>query len=452
MDGARRRPGRPASLRGGAARVREGRADRNPESGELENTSALLVTREAYADSGSEFAVLSQTHGNGNAMVFATPWQGEDGERHFLVDAWPARGSLSDDVFVFASRRIDTREADRDGVTTSYAPSEGHGLEPPWQGFELEKAYAGEGTWHVQMFTDAEASDVPAGPYAGLEFSGFDDYAREILLDDERVPMPGDRDVFYIILPEDGLSGSLDGVDGTFSCAESYCTLVGDTDLSRYIPWIDSQATRFTPADGSQEVMLDIPRLVTPSSELPKANYLAFGAWMWVPEGTTDVRAFDFGVFAGGDDPFAAAGLGELSGSAGYAGKASGVYAEILLPHVESFTADVSFTADFDYRSEDEFSRLTGRVSNFSLESGRPSPVDALSLVSDWGEADIPGGRVIGNIYGGEEGWHWSGGWGGRFFGNDAADPAAHPTAFAGTFGAEDGVHMFSGSFGARKQ
>ena len=425
--------------------------DVDQESGVLENTSALLITREAYPDSGSEFAAFSQTHKYGDAMVFAIPSRDENGELHFDVNSGPAAGSLHDDVGVFTSRNIATGLADRDGVTTTHSPVAAHGLGAEWQGFELMKAYDGEGTWTVHLFADFEESDVLAQPY-DRELSGFEDYGREILLNDDRVPGnpagPPGRDGLYIIIPEDGLQGSLDGVTGTFSCAEFYCTLLTNSDL-RYVPWTDSQPIRFTPADGSPQVMLDIAQVVTPTAELPKVNYLTFGSWLYVPEDTTDVEAFDFGVFAGGDDPFVATNLQGLVGTAEYAGKAAGTYAETLHPQTEPFTADVAFTVDFN--SEEEIGMVTGEVSNFNLESGKPSPVSALSLPSNWWGTDFPGGRVFGNVSSSGDDY-WRGEWGGRFFGNDNTDPTAHPTSFAGTFGATDVNHLITGSFGAHKQ
>ena len=369
--------------------------DVEQESGVLENTSAWFSPREAFPDSGSEFAAVSQTHKYGDQIVFAIPWHGENGELHFDVNSDPVAGSASDDVGVFTFRNI-TNSADRDGVTTSLGPIEAHGLGVKWQGFELMKTYDGGGTWTVNLFADFEESDVLAMPY-DRELSDFEDYGPQILLNDDRVTdTPAGRDGQYIILPEGGLEGSLDGVAGTFSCAEFYCTLLTTPDL-RYAPWTDSQAIRFTPTDGSQEVMLDIPQIAT-SAEVPKVKYLTFGSWLYVPEDTTDIQAFDFGVFAGGDDPFAAANLRGLTGTAEYAGRAAGTHAETLHPRTESFTADVAFTADFEFPSENELGRLTGEVSNFNLESRKPSPLSALSLLSDWwgdgyvlGDASVSG-------------------------------------------------------------
>jgi len=329
---------------------------------------------------------------------------------------------------------------------------EDHGLGAPWQGFELTKTYEDGGIWKVDVFADLEPSDALPEIYSGFEVSGFADSGHEVLLHDARLPdITGGMDAIYVVLPPDGLQGSLDGVAGTFACPAGHCSLLNTGEVSTFAPWVDSQAIRFTPADSSQpEVMLDVPQLVSPSAEVPRVNYLAFGSWLYTPGDPADVEAFEFGVYAGGDDPFAQSSLEALSGTARYAGSAAGTYAETLLPHTEAFTAEVALTANFDFRAEGELGRVTGQVSNFSLASGKPAPVSALRLQSSYWVNDVPGGSFDGHTSGG--GGDWRGEWGGRLFGNDPADAAAHPTSIAGTFGATDGTHIFAGSFGAHRQ
>ena len=207
--------------------------------------------------------------------------------------------------------------------------------------------------------------------------------------------------------------------------------------------------------------MLDVPQLVTPAAEIPKVGYLTFGSWLFLPEDATRVEDYDFGVFAGGDDPFAATSLQGLAGTATYAGKAAGTYAETIHPQTESFTADVALTADFG--SASDLGRITGAVSNFQLASGKSAPVSTLRLQTDewegpeasnirsaWNpdDAPVPGGIIEGETIA-DEGW-W-GTWGGRFFGNGKAATDL-PTDFAGTFGATDGTRSVAGSFGAHVQ
>ena len=444
------------------------RQEIDPDQGRPHGTTGVLYDARAYADSGSEFAAVSQTHQDGDRIDMAVPWHDENGEFQFTFYSSPARHSLSrDGVFIFAWSEILTDTPDRDGVTTSHEPIGPHGLGENWQGFELTKAYDGDGTRRVRMFADIGESDVLAEPN-DQDFSGYYDYEHEILLSDYRVPGsptgPPGRDGLYISVPGDGLQGSLDGVAGTFSCAGDYCSLLTTGDYSAYVPWTDSQAVRFTPADGGAEVLLDPAQVVRPSTEVPKLNYLAFGSWEDVPEDPTEVGGYDFGVFAGGDDPFMTANLAGLSGTADYAGKAAGTYVETIRPRTDSFSADVDLTADFG--SQGEFGRITGEVSGFRLESGDPAPVNSLRLQTMWDwdsqgwgpgniraswngdDSLIPGGFIEGETVA-DGGW-W-GLWSGKFFGNGTAS-TDHPASFAGTFGATDGTRSFAGSFGAHQQ
>ena len=399
----------------------------------------------------------------------AVPWRDQNGDLQWTAYWDHVRNSLSrDGVFVYAWSEILTDWPDRDGVTTSHESIRSHGLGEEWQGFELTKAYDGHGTRRVRLFADFAASDVLAEP-SDQDFSGYYDYEHQILLSDDRVPDsptgPPGHDGLYISIPGDGLQGSLDGVAGTFSCAGEYCSLLTTGDYSAYVPWTDSQAVRFTPADGGAEVMLDPAQVVRPPAEVPKVNYLAFGSWEEVPEDATQVGGYDFGVFAGGDDPYMTASLPALSGTASYAGKAAGTYVETIRPRTDAFTADANLMADFG--SPGELGRVTGRVSGFQLESGSPMPVSSLSLQTTWDWENnlwapnnirtswdhddnlIPGGLIEGETVA-DGGW-W-GLWSGKFFGNGADGPAGHPSSFAGTFGATDGTRSIAGSFGAHKQ
>ena len=440
----------------------------NPDDGRPHGTSGVLFNARAYADSGSEFAAVSQTHQDGDRIDMAVPWHDENGEVQFTFFASHVRDSLSrDGVYVFPWSEILTDSPDRDGVTTSHESVRSHGLGEEWQGFELMKVYDGHGTRRVRLFADFAASDVLADPN-DQDVSGYYDYQHQILLSDDRVPDnptgPPGGDGLYLSVPEDGLQGSLDGAAGTFSCAGGYCSLLTAGDYSAYVPWTDSQAVRFTPAGGGTEVMLDPARVVRPSTEVPKVDYLVFGSWEDVPENVVDIDGHDFGVFAGGDDPFLASDLPALVGNATYAGKAAGTYVETIRPQTEYFAADVDLMAVFG--SEGELGRVTGEVSNFQLESGKPMPVSSLGLQTEWDWENnlwspnnirtswdhddnlIPGGFIEGETVA-DGGW-W-GAWSGKFFGNGSAD-ASHPASFAGTFGATDGTRSIAGSFGTNQQ
>ena len=442
------------------------RREINPDDGRPHGTSGERYDARAYADSGSRFAVVSQTHQDGDRIDMAVPWHDENGDVQFTFFSSPVRNTLSrGGVYISTWSEIRGDLPDRDGTTTSLAAIQSPGLGQDWQGFDLTRAYDGHGTKRVRLFTDAGKSERLVQPYENWQATGRDDY--RIHLNDPRVPAspagPPGRDGLYISVPEDGLQGSLDGVAGTFSCAGFYCSLLNSADSSAYTAWTDSQAIRFTPADGSPDVLLDPVRVVRPSIEVPKVNYLAFGSWQDVPEDVADVAGYDFGVFAGGDDPFMAANLPALSGIARYAGRAAGTYVETVRPRTDSFTADANLMADFG--SPGELGRVTGTVSAFQSESGSPMPLSSLRLETNWDWDDaswapnvrtswdhseelIPGGFIEGETIA-EGGW-W-GLWSGKFFGNDPAG-ASHPASFAGTFGATDGTRSIAGSFGAHKQ
>ena len=438
----------------------------------LRSDTAQLHRMEVEPRSGTEYASVSQTHSDGyrdhgERLRAALPWHGDDGQVEFMFDIMPE--SLDDDGLIWSWTNLWTsqRNEDINGSTTSYGPIEAHGLGSGWQGFEATKAYDSGGDLTVRFFTDLGESDNVAMPYT----EEFDTPDVDIRLNDAHIPdVPDGREGLYVGIPNDemGLKGTLDGVEGTFTCPEGYCSLLYAHDwLPGYFPWIDSAPVLFTPAGGGQPSTIRPAFLTTPSAEVPKANYLSLGSWLYVPEDTTDFDAFRFGLFAGGDDPFMGANLPGLAGTARYAGRATGMYVETVVPDVDTFSADVALTADFGLESESGM--IAGSVSNFELGSGRSAPLSELLLEADDFDGDGPGVNIFpgwpgdhenslpGGFVGGpanspagpEEGW-W-GEWGGRFFGNGntATD---HPTSFAGTFGATDGERSFAGSFGTHKQ
>ena len=428
-----------------------------------ERTTGRFADSEAWLDTGYQGAVvLSQVY-RGDGGEYASrviPWHGDGGQVEFFADVSPEGGTLQRDPNIYPARFIftDQRNTEIDGVTTTV---ESHDLGLEWQGFEAMKAYDGGGTLKVRFFTDLEESGVQPRPF-GVEGRESDwEYEYAIFLNDPRVPaIPAGRDGLFIEVPVDGLRGSLNGNEGTFSCAPgNYCALYDglDTSAPGYLPWDYTSPILFTRDGASEpEEALSIPdaRPVV----APKVNYLSFGSWLYIPEDVTDIDAFNFGLFASGDDPFVVSNLMGLAGTSTYAGRATGMYGEMLRPETGSFSADVELTADFG--SDSEFGTMAGMVSNFELDRGE-SPLKELHLRSDirqsWGDEGppYPGGSIVGNTAA-DGGW-W-GEWGGKFFGNGITTTdippsyIEHPTSFAGTFGATDGERSFAGSFGAHKQ
>ena len=411
------------------------------------------------SDSGVDYSSVSITHDigyrwHGERLIHAIPWRGDDGQVEFLFRVTPEslrRGPL--DILVGTDLRT-LDNGDIAGNMTSHSPIEDHGLGSEWQGIEAVKAYDGGGTLTVRFFTDLEETDNPLVPYTNWDADIPDD---EIVLTDDRIPDLTGRDWLYFSIPEDGLKGTLDGVAGTFTCPEDYCTLGSSWTGPGYLSW--AAPVLFTPDGAGQSKFVRSVDGFSPSAEIPKVNYLSLGSWLYVPEAGAGPDDFRFGIFAGGDDGFAGANLPGLAGTARYAGKATGMYAKEV--DIDTFSADVEFTAEFG--SASEFGRIGGSVSNFELGSGKAAPLSELLLEADSfgdGLGNIspgwPGheGSISGGLIGGparsHDGWH--GGWDAKFYGNDGADPTAHPTSFAGAFGANDGERYIAGSFGAYKQ
>ena len=426
------------------------------------------------SDSGVDYSSVSITHDigyrqHGERLIHAIPWRGDDGQVEFAFRVIPETLETRDlDIFTWTDLWTPDRDADIAaeqgrqhliaGSTTSHSPIENHGLGSEWQGFEATKAYNGGGTLTVRFFTDLEDADNPLPPYTDWSSNTS---GEEILLTDDRVPDLTGRDGMYFSIPEDGLKGTLDGVAGTFTCPEGYCSLTTSWAGPGYVPWEDSAPVLFMPDGAGQSKSVPPSGPVSPATVGPKLNYLSLGSWLYVPEAGADPDDFRFGIFAGGDDAFLGANLPGLAGTARYAGKATGMYAEKL--DVDTFSADVDFMAEFGSASES--GAITGSVSNFALGSGKPSPLSELLLVaSDFddgpGDTNIspgwPGddGSISGGFVGGPAHSNdgWQGGWDAKFYGNDDTDPTAHPASFAGAFGATDGDRHVAGSFGAYKQ
>ena len=121
----------------------------------------------------------------------------------------------------------------------------------------------------------------------------------EILLNDDRVPDLTGRDSLHFSIPEDGLKGALDGVAGTFTCPEGYCSLATSWVGPGYIPWADSAPVLLRLMAQATSKSVRPTHLVSPSAEVPKVNYLSLGSWLYVPEVGADPDDFRFRHFRG---------------------------------------------------------------------------------------------------------------------------------------------------------
>ncbi len=240
------------------------------------------------------------------------------------IEPRPEVMPLQSDPYVQASRNIDTYPLELDGVTLSVDPIPDHELGDDWQVSRLTNDYDNGGTLSVWIATDLESSDMPVYPWAEA-YDVVDDHT--ILLDG--VPELRADQSYQVVYIGDGesLSGSLDGIEGEFSCAGAGgCVFIDDDSLTEY--FVYSGAVTFTPEEGQgrEQSLPAIIDLVHPGAASgAAADYLAFGHWLYVPEDVTNMNAYDFGVFGSGGQPFEVTNLAGLTGSARYAGPAAGV-------------------------------------------------------------------------------------------------------------------------------
>ena len=417
-------------------------------------------------NSGSNYTTLFQSYRDGGSGWFL-PWYDADGDLQLQVGVGLAHRPLQRNPSVWAWRAADTAFPEPEGTTRSHAQIDDHGLGAEWKGFDFRQTYDGVGTLSMRVFTDLAEADNPGDPFSN--HPARDATYPNVELDAPIPALPAGWDGQWVN-PGDGLRRSLDGVPGSFSCAEGdryYCGLeTGPGFLAPgYTADMAGDPVIFTPDQGGAVVRLPHPTPIQVST----ANYLSFGTWLYVQEDIYEFDLYDFGMFASGDDPFMVDKLQGLTGTANYTGEASGTYADEVKATLSPFSARVALAADFG--TANSFGTILGTVYGFEIEGGAASPLESLDLNgAPWrgernnifesydGGSPFPGGWI--------EGWtgadvgttRWRGSWGGKFFGNGIATtdiPASYvelPSAFAGTFGATDGDHTFAGAFGARRQ
>ena len=348
-----------------------------------------------------------------------------------------------------------------------------HGLGAQWQATQLSADYDNAGTLDIFVATDLQPGDGSVDPFG----TGADSL-RNIELPDAPARPAGEDFIIVSIENGESIDGSLDGVSGSFSCANvDGCEFIEDHqtgDYSTFDPGIT-----FTPTGGTPQ---DVAR--APFTTVASADYLAFGYWLYVPETIADMDDYDFGVFGSGGDPFNAANLAGLTGTATYEGAAVGMYYLNGLsgsPDVGSFSAQVTLMADFGDGSATGF--ISGEVNTFEYEgdvaASLPTAVTLASSTYDyipdafgvpqgstnifdtaWRDdaGPIPGGHIGGTTEASVGEGTWYGFWSGAFYGNDPNDANAHPTGVAGAFGSYDyndggrSENGLTGSFAAQRQ
>ena len=415
--------------------------------------SALLFPRTTIpSGSGSSYtgtyASRTPSEGSREQWSRAIPWIDGAGEVHFEFSVGSGLSAVELDPVDWMGRSIYTTDI------SDYTEDTNHGLGSDWKAFDAEMEYAGAGTLTVTVATDVHDAGTVERPWVG-----YGDFDRTIELSD--IPaLPVDRD-WQGVDVAGGLTGSLDGVSGEFTCASGasacWLELWRDADAEGYYSYGDVVFTRDD--NGATEVLPS----VTNSQTVSTADYLIFGTWQYVPDDITAADDYEFGVFAGGGDPFSSSdAAANLFGTATYNGSAQGMYytgRSSTTPTVGSFDARVTLEADFGSAADTfDYGRLSGTVQNIRYDGAAPGFPAQLTLRGEGTpEASIETLEfvrkhisAVGLVSDGQSTPSWSGTWQAAFFGN-GADPNEHPAGVAGTFGASNDDDGLVGAFGARR-
>ena len=412
-------------------------------------------------ESGSGSAHLQWSQTDEFIYSFGVPWRDNNGGLNFSMSL--GGEELPDDSPIgYHGRSI---SGTPDDLVQDHGLGQNSQID--WHMFSTTNDYDGAGTLEVQFVTDVGASEDPGQTWVGY---GEGAAGRTILLDDIPSLRAGHDWQGLTIGAGETLAGSLDGVAGDYSCYGGQdCGLEIEPGGANTGYYPSSGTVVFTPSDGSSPEMFS----ATASAPVAVVDYLAFGTWQYVPEYVEDTDSFQFGVFAGGGDPFDATNGAALTGTATYVGDAIGMYSSRVysdyldgtslpstrsapiaqtspapFPIAGSFTADVTLTADFDMTA------LSGRVHGITYDNGG-SHADIYLLETSIDHVGMFGatGAASDTASGGG---YLNGLWSAAFFGNDPNDPTAHPTGVAGTFGVATADRFegygLVGAFGAHRQ
>ena len=204
-------------------------------------------------------------------------------------------------------------------MTSGEKPSGG------WPGAELVRTDATPGKTYVLAFTDVDASTTRQNYGATTTGTDGNDAALavgQIITGD----IPGDGSTFAATRNVSATDNIPTQTGRVFCVANTACSISVDEDgeivaLQNY---------------GWQPIATG----TTPTAD---EDYLAWGVWLTVPDGTAVTDLAAAGAFASGNDVFQV--RAELTGTATYNGDASGLYS--AGGAVEYFEADVSLTANF---------------------------------------------------------------------------------------------------------
>ena len=338
----------------------------------------------------------------------------------------------------------------RNGSSWSISTSDGNPISAPDGSQELSKRTNG-GMLYVDVYSDIEAPQTTTTP--------------TVVPGQSQNVVAGDRingvTCFGPNCTPDTQKGTLNGVQGTFSCPSGCTIKIGNISLSSgstiNLPGGTINGITF----GIDEITLTsttgiqfTPEGTTRPSEqtTPDTDYLAGGVWLFVPDDAVSADNFEMGAFGDGSDPFQQSNLMALQGTARYAGLATGIYSVRSQEegnYIGWWDSAVSLTANFSGSSD--LGTISGSLSNIKewetnyLFSGTVTLGTANIGSSNSGFFE---GRLNGTV----DGHNFAGRWGGQFFGNGEAD--GRPGSVGGTLGgtSNDENRSFVGVFGAYKE
>ncbi len=258
-------------------------------------------------------------------------------------------------------------------------------------------------------------------------------------------------------------AGTLDGVPGTWRCAEATCTATMTEDGVQ----LTTGTWTFLHESGAM-------------TSLPDTNYQYFGWWLRQFAGSPRSASAFFGVVGTPTGNMVRdVGVAAFQGKATYSGSAAGKFAidEPLSRTGDAghFTADVSLEAKFgDDTAVGDASGISGTVSNF-MATGSSGSEEAVPWMvtlrqARWGTAaeTETGAGTFGHDtntatagFQSSTGTVWSidgnsadpaGSWNGQTYDDSGADNSDVPTVAVGVFHSEFGsTHRMVGGFGATK-
>jgi|GEM_PF-3555217 len=261
------------------------------------------------------------------------------------------------------------------------------------------------------------------------------------LFESDRFPTANKREVTYgdsgateDVDSDRTLTGSFNGVEGTFKCEGGTCTAMANANGDL----IDLVGTwTFTPKG-------DVKTLKVPDARYD-SDYLSFG--YWISETTTASGSrFEVGTLFDGSQPV---NVGvELTGTATYVGEAAGAYARKGdNPAVGEFTGHASLTANFG--AAEALGTIKGTISQLVDGGEAIDPSWTVELQEANIEAADTGATFDGQT---PRGGNWRGG----FFGSGVSTPpntaSDYPRGVAGDFiGHFENGHVI-GAFGATRR